>query len=1178
MGMTAAARAAGIPSAADAPKPSPPEQSVKLFKIEPGFEIELVAAEPHLADPVAMDFDARGRIFVAEIHGYNLEGYYDILELNKSGVLDTAVRRVDASPESQRRAAEGQYGTVKLLEDTDGDGRVDRSWVWADHLPPCYGVVAARGGVIALCPPEVLFLADRDGDGKAEVRESLGHTGGGPMWNRPSSPRHNLDNWIYYDGGYRLRSDGSAHEPSTGNGQFGQTVSDWGDRFYIVQVQPVRYVVPLAHRYLARNPYHAAKADVVSLLGYNDVYPISRPHPWRQKRGEDPAWLKFYGAAEATPNGYVTSACGNLLYRGGAFPEAYRGSYFFCENAQNFIHRCVIERDGASYRALRARDDKVEFLASTEIWFRPVNLAIGPDGAMYVVDMYREIIEDYSAIPRFLQQQYVESFIAGHDRGRIWRVRAAGSPRWRRFDLTKAPTAELVGHLGHTNAWWRETAQRLLVERTDTAAVPKLEETVRSGPTPQARLHALCTLDGLSAVRPEVVEHALGDAHFAVRTHAVRLAEPWLDRSPGVRHKAVALVDDPDAKVRLQLALSLGESHDPQCLEALAELALRHGDEPWMADAVASSVPDSADRLSARLLASPAAGEKARPLVPALASVVGARHRDEEVARLLASVVGEEREERVPLLVSTLDGLLEGLQRGKPNPLTSPQGHAALRKLLVSNSDELRGRAVRIAGLLKLSKGEELRAALSAARKTALDEGRSVEERCAAIRLLAAAPLDELADVASELLDARQALDVQLAAVEALSVTDAPEVSEALLAGFGRYTPKLQTAALEAVLARANRLPGLLDALESGHVRPSALSAAHRLRLTENRDPTIRDRARKLLAGSTRSSRDEVLARYRKALSGTSDVARGRAVFDRECAKCHKLENRGFEVGPDLGSVKTRADETLVADVLDPSREITVGYQNYTVLTEDGRIFTGVLAAETATSITLRKDEGVEQTILRRDVDEMEASSLSMMPEELEKQVQPQEVADLIAYLREALGPLPPAQLVLFDDEPEFAELLREGKGTATLETADRQAGTASLKITPPQRFSASISGWDYRIAENPAPGEYRYLRFAWKSRGAGGVMLELAGDGQWPPAGEPRWRYYAGENTTGWAAVELAPEAPREWTVVTRDLWQDFGSFTLTGIAPTAMGGEALFDRIELLRTVDGGSDGVME
>jgi len=1174
-GVVIAALAGEIPQATDTPKPNPPEQSVKLFRIEPGFEIELVAAEPHLADPVAMDFDTRGRIFVCEIHGYNLEGYWDIVELNKTGVLDTKVRRIDATREAQQRAAKDQYGTVKLLEDTDGDGRMDKSWVWADRLAPCYGVVAARDGVIALCPPDVLFLADRDGDGKAEVRQRLFKTGGGPMWNRPSNPRWNIDNWIYYDGGFRLKPDGTAHEPTTGNGQFGMAVSDWGDRFYIVQVHPVRYAVPLPHRYLARNPYYGVRAGVQSLLSYNDVYPISQPHPWRMKRGQDAKWFQFYaksyGVAEATPNGYVTSACGNLLYRGGEFPDAYRDNYFFCENAQNFVHRCLIERDGAGFRVKRARQDKIEFLASTEIWFRPVNLTLGPDGAMYVVDMYREIIEDYSAIPRFLQQQYVESLIAGHDRGRIWRIRATGAPRWRRIDLSKASLAELVGHLGHSNAWWREMAQRLLVERGDPAAAPPLEEMVRNGPTPQARLHALCTLDGLNALQPEAVEHVLGNEHFAVRTHAARLAEPWLDRSPAVREKAVALVDDPDAKVRLQLALSLGESNDPRCLEALTQLAVRYGDEQWMGDAVASSVPDSADRLLASLLGSPGAGEKARTLIPALASVVGARHQDEEIARLLGSVAGQQQDERAPILVPALDGLIEGLQRGKPKPLTSPAGHAALRRLLVSTSNELRGRAVRIAGLVKLSEGEELRAALAAARKTALDQAGRVEDRCAAVRLLTAAPLDDLVDVAEEMLDARQALDLQLAAVQALAAADAPQVSEALLAEFGRYTPRLQSAALDAVFGHENRLPGLLDALESGHVRPSSLSAAHRVRLTENRDVKIRDRARKLLAGIGRSPREPVLARYRKALAGTRDARRGTKVFDRECVKCHKLEGRGYEVGPDLGSVKTRADETLICDVLDPTREITVGYQNYTVLTDDGRMFGGVLAAETATSVTLRKEERVEQTILRRDIDEMEASSLSMMPDGLEKQVTPQDVVDLIAYLRKALGPLPPSVLVLFDDEPEFVELLREGKGTAALETADRSAGRASLKVTPPQRYSASIPGWNYRIAENPTPGQYRYLRFAWKSRDGEGVMIELAGEGKWPPAGQPRWRYYAGKNTTGWSAVELSTDIPRAWTVVTRDLWQDFGSFTLTGIAPTAMGGEALFDRIELLRTLDG-------
>jgi putative heme-binding domain-containing protein len=298
-------------------------------------------------------------------------------------------------------------------------------------------------------------------------------------------------------------------------------------------------------------------------------------------------------------------------------------------------------------------------------------------------------------------------------------------------------------------------------------------------------------------------------------------------------------------------------------------------------------------------------------------------------------------------------------------------------------------------------------------------------------------------------------------------------------------------------------------------------------------------------------------------------------VYLDQCAKCHQLQGQGYAVGADLTTANTRTDETILSDVLEPSGQITVGYQNYTVVTEDGRIFTGVLAAETATSITLRKEEGVEQTILRQEIDEMEASSISMMPEGLEKEVSPQDVADLLGYLREALGPAPPPGIVLFDDERSFADVLNEGEGTVGLRPEAPFSGTASLVVTPPQRWNLRIPGWEYPIVENPGAGEFRYLRFAWRSEGGHGVMIELAGDGKWPPAEKPLWRYYSGKNTTSWQAVEVSPDVPGDWVVVTRDLYKDFGHFTLTGIAPTALGGQAFFDRIELLRSLDGATPG---
>ncbi len=1210
--LTFALFGAEIQPAADAPQPHSPEESRRLFRVPPGFRVELVASEPHLADPVAIDFDAQGRIFVCEIHGYNLEGHLDVIELNKTGLLDKAIRRIAANAEAIRRAEENQYGTVKLLEDTDGDGVMDRSTVWADRLPPCYGVVAARDGVIVLCAPDIVYLADRDGDGKAEVRKTLfTGFGAGELWTRISNPRWGHDNWIYAvpgggSGGtirgpalaeevrigavcFRFKPDGSALQPCSGTAYgFGQAIDDFGDRFLCTNQQHALYAVPLPHRYLARNPFHAAPNPTINICTYGQpapIYPASRPHPWRLARSEQPQWVKFYGATEATANGYFTAACGQTIYQADTFPAAYHGNHFSVDSSQNIIHRCLLQRDGAGYLARRATDEKVEFLTSTEQWFRPTNLTTGPDGALYVVDMYREIIEDYSAIPRYLQQQY--GLIKGSDRGRIWRVVAAhdgkangGEGRAlkpRKFNLQRASMAELVGELSHGNVRWRQTAQRLLVERADRSAQRPLEAIVREGKTPQARLHALYTLDGLDVLQPDVVGHALGDDHFAVRAGALRLAERWLAKSPSLLTKILAMVDDPDAKVRLQLALSLGESRDRRpalpgkVVRALGQIAARYADQRWMQAAVLSSVPEAAGGLLCTMIRQEADLGKSRSLIAPLASIVGARHDNEELGNVLAAIAETKSQGRVSLQIASLEGLIEGLNRGKPQVLRWPAGQLGLRRLLGNPSPDVQRRALQVAGLLRLQEVPEMKAAFAAARRVALDADRPLEERQAAVGLLASAPYSELAPAAEELLAARQPLDLQLAAVKALSSAEDPQVAPVLLAGFKGHTPKLQSAVIDAIFSRQNRLPKLLDAVEQGVVRPSGLDTIRRLQLLENPDPQIGRRA-KLLLGSqaTQRGREDVVARYRKALAGSRDAKRGKTVFEKQCLKCHRLDDQGYEVGPDLSAVHRRADETLVADVMDPGNQITVGYNNYTVITDDGRIFTGVLVAETATSVTLRREENAEDTILRKDIDEMEASAASMMPEDLEKEVSPQDLADLIAYLRQVLGPAAPPQITLFEDERSLVEMLLEGSGRASLETGEPFSGTACLAVTPLQRYSSRIPDWDYRIVENPGRGEFRYLRLAWKSRGGQGVMIELADDGRWPSAEDPRRRYYSGRNDTGWAAVQVSRQVPGEWVVVTRDLWKDFGPFTLTGIAPTAIGGVALFDRIELLKSLD--------
>jgi putative heme-binding domain-containing protein len=472
---------------------------------------------------------------------------------------------------------------------------------------------------------------------------------------------------------------------------------------------------------------------------------------------------------------------------------------------------------------------------------------------------------------------------------------------------------------------------------------------------------------------------------------------------------------------------------------------------------------------------------------------------------------------------------------------------------------------------MRLRKSPEMQAALASAARLALDNSRNVEQRLGAIGLLGGTPYAELEPTVTKLLDWRQPLEIQLAAIRTVASLDEPQVSDLLLGTWQSSTPKVQAAAIDAVFSRQNRLPALLDALAAKKIPVASLESIRRVQLLENPNAQIRQRAQAILGSqSARKDRQEVMTRYLADLAKPRNAQRGKQVFEKQCSKCHQVQGKGFVVGPDLASSTRRSDEMLVSDVLEPSNQITVGYNQYSVITEDGRIFTGVLAEETATSVTLRKENAVDDVILRKDIDQMAASTNSMMPENLEKEVAPQDVADLVSYIREAFGPVPPPVVSLFEDESAFLEMLNEGEGKARLELRDKFSGTASLRMTPLQRSSGRIPGWKYRIAENPGPGEFRYLRFAWKSLGGHGVMIELAADGQWPPAEKPLRRYYAGKNTTGWAAVQVSPQPPADWTIVTRDLWKDFGEFTLTGIAPTAMGGDALFDRIELLRSLD--------
>lgn len=638
--MVARAGFAEIPKPADAPRPLTPEQTAASYRLPDGFRMEVVASEPLIASPSGVCWDERGRIFVSELHGYNLEGQLDVEDLNKTGQLDTKVRRVQADEKFKRAAEAGTYGVVKVLYDTNADGRMDKADVWATNLPPAYGLVAARGGVIVACAPDIVYLADRDGDGRAEIHEKL-FTGfaTGALERGINAPQWGVDGWIYFGRGwgggeirgphleksvrlpgsdFRIRADGTAIEPITGSTHtFGFALTEMGDRFVVTTTVPGIFVAPLPWNYLARNP-DAAFSNLEAPTGDRRAYSISKPHPWRQKRADDPAYFEYYrsryGPAESEADGWFTAACGPMVYHDRVLPGLH-GQYFVCEPSGNLIHRAEIQQDGSALKLQRvAGEAKSEFVASVDAWTHPMNLAHGPDGSIYVVDYYREIIEDYSAIPRHLQQQY--GVYNGHDWGRVYRLTHRDAPATASYDMSAMNVEQLARECASPLLWRRQTAQRLLVERRATSAASTLRELLRAKDLPTV-IAALRTLEQLGEVAPNDIRPLIGHAGPAVRVHALQVSDRWLGSERELLETVLHAADaETNARVQIQFALSLGEIADSRAVAVLAKYARDHKNVRWMDSAVLSSS-------RVRAATPPRVTDKSsRPLTPPAASNV----------------------------------------------------------------------------------------------------------------------------------------------------------------------------------------------------------------------------------------------------------------------------------------------------------------------------------------------------------------------------------------------------------------------------------------------------------------------------------------------------------------------------------------------------------------------------
>jgi putative membrane-bound dehydrogenase-like protein len=953
--------------------PLTPAEEQKTFKIAPGFKIELAASEPNVIDPVAMAFDENGRLFVAEMSGYPNAGV-------GTGTISS--------------------GKIRLLEDKAGDGVFTRSTVFAEGLRFPMSVLPWKNGIIVAVAPEIIYLEDTDGDGKADKKRVL-YTGFdlANIQQLVNSLTWGLDGWVYgvagNNGGtirsadkpdmppvtlrnraFRFKPDvpGSL-EPTTGGGQYGLTSDPWGRWFTSTNSQHLRHMVLPDHA-LRRNPSLPVRAVTLDIPEHGaacKVFRISPFEAWRverTKRRKDGPDSSRFPTTELVPGGYVTSACSPLYYDAALFPGDYRGSIYVCDPANNLVLRDVLSENGATFIARRGHADS-EFLASTDNWFRPVWLSLGPDGGMYVLDFYREVIETPLSLPEDIKKRLN---LETRGRGRIWRVLPEKATGGAKPALGKATSEQLVKHLADENAWWRTTAQRLLLERQDKEVVKVLAEMARQKESARGRVHAIWTLNGLKSLTDSLLVESLKDAEPGVREQALRLAEERLPRTPGLLPALAKLVDDPSPRVRFQLALTLGASSASERLEPLAALLRKPDSDTWTQTAVFSSCGKQASTLLMAWINQPGhtkedlQGKRLATIVT-VATLAGATASEAELAEVVNRLFAGEHVTRKVWRMAILEGIGEGLRNNS-------------RSLI---------------GLREV--GPKVRTLFPEVGKLA-NYGSTLDERVTAIRLLGHAPFAETAKTFRDLLAPQQPPEVQLAVIRAVSPLPEKAVGPLLLERWAGYSPTVRRECTEAVFARSDRVLALLDAVEKKSVPASHLEPARVLQLRKHRDAEVRRRAEKVLAGSVAPQRQKVIDLYQPALELKADKQRGKIVFKKSCATCHRLENEGYQVGAELlAALKNKTREQLLIDILDPSREVDPRFQNYTVVTKKGQTLTGLLASETASSITLKRGEGAEDVLLRSQIEEITATGLSLMPDNLETQINKQELADLIEYL-----------------------------------------------------------------------------------------------------------------------------------------------------------------------------------
>ena len=949
---------------------------IEGFKSLEGYVLEIVASEPLISDPVDLEFDENGDAYVLEMPGYPFED---------------------------------KHSRIVNLKDKDGDGEYDDMIVYAESLQLASSILPYNKGILVAGPPYLLFVKDTDGDGFADHRDTLmGGFSTGNLQHNYNGLTYGLDNWIY-----------AANGGNSGNPYW------WGDSSSVIDLRGDDMRIDLEKRIIERigyssGGYELAIDDYGRIFETHNLEHISQSvfsnkyiadysllidHTLQNVSDhEENGLARIYpiGEQESRVNhpeqsGYFSGACGITYYGGGNMTEELNQSIWVADVVLNLIHVDQLSPKGAAFSASRV-GVKRDFLASTDRSFRPVNLTVGPDGSMYVVDMYREVIEHPEWIPDEIEKTL--DLEAGKDKGRLYKVSKENSQS---VEYKFTETRDLIESLGNKNQWVRNTAQRLILETPNSSEIVDLLNASSSSKNPLTRLHVMWILHHMNEIEIAGILKSLNDEVVGNRENALKISEFYISGSEVLQSQIIEMLVDKDQRVRMQAALSLSTLSDQDLLKLetvilakLKEIVSLEMDKWNIAAMSLLCRPFSHKALFS--IASLDEFVSKNDLIQSFTSIstqstIGIEEIIQSIAK--SGLTDEIKEKIVSVIADQSEGI------SKSNHLLS-----SIKSLEKTESHSF------LAELSKL----RMRIGYLPSQKFVSQSGKSIdivnentndaETRLEHLKIVDLLPFDKKSDLLYSLLSNVTPLDLQSASLTQLWEANDPNIGTELVNKWKELGPQSRKTASDILLYKEVHHDALLSGLEEGVINIGEMNFDLERRRTllwwtDNQD--TKDRAGKLFSDSGVLNRKEAMDSMKIALDLNGSISDGGLVFDQLCGQCHIYENRGNDVGPVLTENQRKSKESLLHDILDPNAGVDTKYINHKIETNDGKLVFGMVEKETDLLVTLKNSGGIETTIKKSDIKSYTSLGTSLMMEGLEASLSHQDMADLLAFLQQSI-------------------------------------------------------------------------------------------------------------------------------------------------------------------------------